>query len=269
MKKLFFLILSLLFFFIGINMLLKNKFTQKDYFPVITIIYDNNPYNKELKTSWGFSCIIKTVKHTILFDTGANGDLLLENMKKLKIDPKKIDFLILSHNHYDHIGGLHKFLENNPSCTIYIPKSFPKQFKNEIKEKGPKIIEVDNPCNICTNVKTTGEMGTEIKEQSLIIKTDKGNLVIVGCAHPGILKIIEKSNKLIENNILLVIGGFHLLNKNETELKKIIEHFKNLNIKYVAPCHCSGDLTRKLFSAQYKKKYINAGVGKIIEIKNL
>lgn len=250
-------------------MILKNKSTVNIQFPIITIIYDNYTYNKDLKTAWGFACLIKTSENNILFDTGGDGNLLLENMNKLNIDPTQINIVVLSHIHGDHVGGIDKFLEKNPNCTVYLPKSFPEQFKKEIKKKETKVIEVDNPYNICKNIKSTGEMNTGVKEQSLIITTNKGNVIITGCAHPGILNIIEKTKSLVGNNILFVMGGFHLLNKSKNELENILKEFKKSNIKYVGPCHCSGDLTRKLFEEEYKEKFINIGAGKTIEIKDL
>ena len=80
----------------------------------ITIVYDNNPYNEELETRWGFSCLIEGLEKTILFDVGGEGSVLLKNMEKLKIDPKKVNVIVLSHIHYDHIGGLSDFLKKNP-----------------------------------------------------------------------------------------------------------------------------------------------------------
>jgi len=99
---------------------------------------------------------------------------------------------------------------------------------------------------------STGQLNGITKEQSLIIKTQNGTCVITGCAHPGIVKIIKKSNELINDKILFVMGGFHLLETSKKELNDIISKFKQLNIKCVGPCHCSGDLTRRLFENEYK-----------------
>lgn len=77
----------------------------------ITIIYDNEAFDKSLKNDRGFSCLIEVFGRKILFDTGANSDILLGNMKKLNIDPEPVDMVFISHSHWDHIGGLHGFKE--------------------------------------------------------------------------------------------------------------------------------------------------------------
>lgn len=234
----------------------------------ITIVYDNNLYKEGLRTAWGFSCVIRCEK-TILFDTGGNGTILLENMKKLNVDPGEIDIVVLSHIHSDHVGGLLKLLEINHNVTVYLPKSFPEGFKEEIERYGARIVEVQEPLKIFDGVYSTGEMVYWVREQSLIIKTERGLIVVTGCAHPGVVNIVKRAKDLLKSNVLLVIGGFHLIGHDESSIRKIVSDLKNLDVKYVAPCHCSGDLARKLFKEEYGDRYINAGVGRMITVKDL
>lgn len=172
----------------------------------ITVSYDNNPYKERLTAAWGFSCVIRGTEKTILFDTGGDGSILLTNMEELGINPKEIDLVVLSHIHGDHVGGLPSFLEKNPEVVVYLPKSFPKGFKDKVKEYGAKIIEVQGPLKIYQGVYSTGELGTWIKEQSLIIHTEEGLIVITGCAHPGIVNIVIKAKNLVKDDVLLVMG---------------------------------------------------------------
>jgi 7,8-dihydropterin-6-yl-methyl-4-(beta-D-ribofuranosyl)aminobenzene 5'-phosphate synthase len=243
----------------------KNKIKETN----ITVTFDNNQYKDGLKTSWGFSCLIRGAEKTILFDTGGDDSILLENMKKLEIDSEEIDLIVLSHIHGDHIGGLYGFLEKNPKVYVYLPKSFPTSLKKNIEKYGAKVVDVQKPVEICKGIYSTGELGTLIIEQSLIIYTDKGMLVITGCAHPGIVKIVERAKKIIKDKVLLVMGGFHLRNKSSKQIEKIISSLKNMEVKYAGPCHCSGDNARKLFEKEYQKNYINIGVGKVINTKDL
>ncbi|NWF75638.1 MAG: MBL fold metallo-hydrolase [Nitrospirae bacterium] len=233
----------------------------------ITIVYDNNPYKAGLKTAWGFSCLVKVIEKTILFDTGGDGFLLLRNMKSLTIDPTEISLIFLSHIHNDHVGGLWNIIENNNKVTVCVPKSFPESFKNEVKGHGIKIIEIQRPVKICDNVYSTGELGVLIKEQSLIIHTYEGLILITGCAHPGIVNIVNKAKDIFKEDIFLLLGGFHLSGKSKDELEKIVYSLKKAGVRNVGPCHCSGDAARAVFKEKYQMNYINVGVGQIIDIR--
>ncbi len=249
---------------------INDKFKETSVFPVrnlsIEVVYDNNPYKEGLKTAWGFSCFIEGTEKNILFDTGGNGELLFDNMKKLKIDPGKIDVVILSHIHGDHVGGLDSFLKENSNLIVYLPQSFPDDFKHNVNSYGAEVVEVGGPVKICKNTFSTGELGGWIKEQSLVIRTNKGLVVITGCAHPGIVKIVEKAKELVSDEVLLVMGGFHLSGYSSGEIGKIILSFKDIGVVYVGLCHCSGYTARRLFKEEFGKNYIDVGVGKKIDI---
>ena len=215
----------------------------------LVTIYDNYKANPELKTGWGFSCLVKIEDKNILFDTGPDSETLLSNMEKMKIDPKEIDFIFISHLHGDHTGGLPGILKIKSNLKVYKPESF------------------SGPTQIINGVWTTGPLGSDIKEQSLIIESERGLIIITGCAHPGVVNIIKKAKEMFPNeNVYLVLGGFHLSGASDSELKKIINEFKKLGVQKVAPCHCSGDRCRELFKQEYKENFIENGVGKIIEI---
>jgi len=234
----------------------------------ITVVYDNNPYKEELETSWGFSCVIAGAGKTILFDTGEDGLLLLSNMKKLAIEPNSIDAVVLSHIHGDHTGGLDDFLKQNSDVEVYLLKSFPEKFKERVRGYGSKIVEVEQDCKICENVYSTGQLGTLIKEQALIVRTDKGLILITGCAHPGIVKILNRAKGILKEDIFLVMGGFHLEWAMKGKIKKTISAFKKLPVRYVGPCHCTGDKARALFEKHFSENYINIGAGKVITLVN-
>ncbi len=232
----------------------------------ITIIYDNNEYDSMLNTAFGFSCLIQTPDKNILFDTGADSPTLLSNMHKLGIDPKDIEIVVLSHIHWDHTGGLFGFLEKNSDVMVYIPASFPDEFKKDIQSAGAQFVEVSSPLKISDYASTTGELEGPPEEQSLVISTSNGIVVITGCAHPGIVNIVKKAKEIINKDIYLVLGGFHLARADDSTINNIIESFKKLNVEKVAPCHCSGTRTREYFKKEYKENYIESGVGKIIKL---
>jgi len=228
---------------------------------VLISVFDNYMINQDLETAWGFGSVIKTPSETILFDTGGDADILLSNMQKMNIDPGSIDKVIISHVHWDHVGGLAGFLEKNNHVTVFIPESFPNSIKNMIINKGAEFIEVLEAEKISDFIYSTGELAGSPKEQSLIIDSKKGLIVMTGCAHPGIVKIIEKAKELINNNLYLVIGGFH------HPPVSVVQKFRELGVEKVAPSHCTGDPVRNAFAQEYKKDFIEYGVGKRIEIK--
>ena len=232
--------------------------------PVITLIsvYDNYQVDTELKTAWGFATVIKTSRDLILFDTGGSSEILLFNIGKLGINPASIKKIVISHIHGDHIGGLEGFLEKNGNVTVFIPSSFPNSIKNMIIQKGAKFVEISTPRKISDFVYTTGELYGPPEEQSLIIDSRKGLVVITGCAHPGIVNIVKKAKELTKKDkVYLVLGGFH------HPPISCVKEFRKLGVEKVAPSHCTGDLVREAFRKEYKEDFIEYGVGRIIEIR--
>lgn len=233
----------------------------------MTVVYDNNAFGENLKADWGFSCLIRGREKSVLFDTGTNGKILLSNMEKLGIHPGEIDTVFLSHEHKDHTGGLEALLNLNSSVEVWLPNFFSSSFKNKIKNKGSTVREVTNFQEICEGAYTSGIIEGWIKEQSLILNTGKGLILITGCAHPRIVKIIDRVKELLKKNIHMVFGGFHLAAYNENEIREIIEQFQDSRVKKVGPCHCTGDEARRLFAEEYKDDFIEIGVGKVIKVQ--
>ena len=228
---------------------------------ILTSVYDNYLVNPELKTSWGFGLTIKTPFEEILFDTGGDSSVLLFNMRKLSIDPKSIDKVVISHVHGDHLGGLEGFLKENSKVKVYIPSSFPDSVRKMIKSYGAEFVDISGPSEISKIVFSTGEMYGPPEEQSLVINSRKGLIVITGCAHPGIVNIVKKVKEMFpQKEVYLVLGGFH------HPPEEVIYKLKELKVEKVAPSHCSGDEIRELFRKEYKENFIENGVGKIIEI---
>jgi len=149
----------------------------------LTIIYDNTSLQHNLQADWGFAALIEAHKKRILFDTGGNGEILLNNMRTLQIDSKSISDVYISHYHFDHIGGLSHFLNENNNAIIHVPSSF-RGVRN-----AKKVIYYDKPKEIFSQFFTTGEL--ENIEQALAIETDKGLVIIVGCSHPKMDKILS------------------------------------------------------------------------------
>ena len=211
----------------------------------ITIVFDNCPDKRGLRTGWGFSSLIEVENAPpLLFDTGADGDSLLDNMKQLHIDPKQIGAIVISHAHGDHTGGLSSILERNEDAEIYVPAS------TVTRLPGRKVIMVSQPIQILESVFSTGEL--KGIEQSLAIKTGKGVLVVAGCSHPGVGTILDAACRY--GKVYGIIGGLHGFHD-----------FDLLDgLSLICPCHCTQykKELRRLFPGQY----ISCGAGLELEL---
>ncbi len=228
----------------------------------ITVVYDNRTLDPDLAPAWGFSCL---VGDDLLFDTGGDGPRLLSNMGQMGLDLWGIRTVVLSHPHGDHTGGLGGILTINKNLTVYLPRSFPSGFKAQVRARA-RVVEVHEPMEIAEGIHTSGEMGRGLVEQSLALVTGQGLVVITGCAHPGIVKIVKKAREIVSGEVYLVLGGFHLGGASRRTVKGIIADFRRLGVQKVAPCHCTGSRAMRMFAAEYGEDFIEIGVGKVLDI---
>ncbi len=233
----------------------------------ITVLYDNAPFKEGLTPDYGFSCLIKAGKKNILFDTGKDGSILFLNSDQLGIDLKKIDLIIASHLHQDHIGGLFPLLEIQPKAAVFLPEST-LELNQQFLERGNKVIIVDHPMQIDKGIFLTGALGQGMKEQSLIINAPSGLIIVAGCSHPGILNIIKRSKELLNRPVFLVIAGFHSMPQTIEGLSAAISQFKLLGVKNVGPAHCTSEQTKAFLKTAYGKNYITIGVGKTLNFSS-
>ena len=203
----------------------------------LTIVYDNETTKEGVKANWGFSCFVETEKTKLLFDTGAKGDILLDNMRSLGIAPDTVDEVFISHDHWDHTGGLNDLLE---AAGEKRPRIYRPNFSREPQEFRDGLI-------------TTGAMtGGVIEEQSLIIRNKIGLVVLVGCSHPGLDRIIRVALEF--GNIHALLGGFHGFDRFDV-LEKI---------PLVLPFHCTKHKEKIL--ELYPSTTSRCGAGKVIDI---
>jgi len=233
----------------------------------VTIVFDNYKGEPGFETGWGYSCVVKRNDEFLLFDTGADGQKLISNIKKAKIDPFLISKIILSHAHKDHTGGLKEIQSLMPEAEIYAGVSFYEEVKKLLPYA--RLFKVSSEVlRITQEVYLTGELEGKVKETSLVLEAKDGVIVLTGCAHPGIEKIIEKVTSEINPKVLAILGGLHLFDKTEEEIKNVIACLESKDVRLLAPSHCTGDLALKLFEKHFKERFLKVGVGTTINFED-
>jgi 7,8-dihydropterin-6-yl-methyl-4-(beta-D-ribofuranosyl)aminobenzene 5'-phosphate synthase len=263
----------------------------------ITVLYDAFGNLPTMKKDWGFAALIEYGGKRILLDTGNNADIFAHNVEAKGVDLRQLDFAVVSHRHGDHTSGLSHLLKINPAVKIYAPQenfgvfgaALPGSFyrRNEslpqdmryFDGKAPETLRFGSPwpeANFTWVTKTTevapgfhlillnGTWGVdlEVKEISLAIDTPDGIVLIVGCSHSTIEKIVEAAKSAINKPLHLVLGGTHLLPANDDQIKGIAASLRDKwNVRYIAPVHCTGEPAFAIFKESFGDRYIYAGVG--------
>ena len=213
------------------------------------IVYDNIAKDG-FDSGWGFACLVELENETILFDTGWDGNVLLSNLKNFGVDPLDIDKIVLSHAHWDHIGGLTHVMR--PDMSVYLPQSFSEHMKGELKTR-LDLHEVEKPQEIMEGVYTTGELENKIEEQSLVLDTSNGMIVLVGCSHPGVPQILSTSSEFGDLNG--IIGGLHGFDEYEV--------LSDLDL--IVATHCTKN--KETISELYPENYFPGKAGMEISLE--
>src|SRR4051794_4840798 len=257
----------------------------------ITILYDAFGTDPSMSKDWGFSALVEIAGRRILFDTGNDADIFAANVKAKGVDLKTLDFVVLSHRHSDHMAGLNYVLSVNPAVKIYAPKegfgiygsSLPSSFyrkddtlPSDMRYYGgapPEVMKfgaawrganfelIDKTVEIAPGMTlialVSDAPGTrELKELSLAINTSEGMVLLVGCSHPGIDKIVEAA-AAINPKIHLIAGGFHLVvASDEVVAKAVISLKETFKAEAVAPGHCTGEPTFAALKKAFGDRYV-------------
>lgn len=235
----------------------------------IRTIFDKFSLDTQYRTGWGVSFL---VDDSILFDTGENGDWLIHNMKTMKVDFGKIDAVVISHDHWDHTGGLWTLLKIKPSITVYACPGFSAAFKQNVRKLGSNLIETDAMTEISPNIYAGKEIigvykEDSIAERALVIDGNSGVSIITGCAHPGVVKIVRVVMEAFRNKqVSLVMGGFHLMGNTRDDIQKVVEEFREMRVQLAGPTHCTGDETENVFKEEYGKNFISIIVGDAVVV---
>jgi 7,8-dihydropterin-6-yl-methyl-4-(beta-D-ribofuranosyl)aminobenzene 5'-phosphate synthase len=210
----------------------------------ISIIYDNTSQREDLTADWGFACLIEAHGHRILFDTGASGELLMTNMELLGIGPSSIDGVFISHDHWDHTGGLSVILAANPTIRVWVPSGC------KSVRPSKQVTVIDGPQSLSAGLHTPGPLGGI--EQSLVMPTDAGVVVVVGCSHPGVGQILEAAST--NGRPYALIGGLHGFD----------DYPRLAGLNLICPTHCTQHIDE--IKSHYPEVYVPGGAGAVIEV---
>jgi 7,8-dihydropterin-6-yl-methyl-4-(beta-D-ribofuranosyl)aminobenzene 5'-phosphate synthase len=267
----------------------------------ITVLYDAFGRAANLQKDWGYSALIEVGGRRILFDTGDNPDILGANVKALGVDLSRLDFVVLSHRHSDHMGGMEYLLSVNPKVKIYAPKetfgiygsSLPSKFYRKHETLQPTMryydgrppetmvfgsawphanIElIDQTAEIAPGLHlialVSDKPGTlELKELSLAIRTPDGIVLVVGCSHPGLDRIVAAA-QTIDLHIHLIAGGFHMVVAPDAAISEAVALLHDsVKVDYIAPGHCTGEPTFAALLQSFGDRYLYAGLGTVIAL---
>jgi 7,8-dihydropterin-6-yl-methyl-4-(beta-D-ribofuranosyl)aminobenzene 5'-phosphate synthase len=270
----------------------------------VTILFDAFGRPSDLRRGWGYSSFIEYGGKRILFDTGSNGANFEHNVKSLGVDLKNLDFVVISHRHNDHTAGLHYVLRENPSVTIYTPVegagfngrtgpalmnlikryvasvpedmryfggSPPAENRTESPWPGARFVQITEPREVLPGfflfTTRSNIAGTiEMNEVSLVIKTPKGGVLVVGCSHPGIELLVEAATK-IDPQVYEVFGGFHLVDRPDAKVTEMVTAFRDKwKIERMAAGHCTGQFAFAELIRVFGPRFDPAGVGSVISL---
>jgi len=268
----------------------------------ITILYDAFGKRSAMKKDWGFAALVEIGGKRILFDTGDNSGIFAENVKAAGVDLRKLDFVVMSHRHGDHMGGLAHLLSVNPGVKIYAPKegfgvygaSLPGSFfrKDEslphemryFDGAPPEVMKfgsawpaakfelIDKTTEVAPGVwliaLVSDAPGTkELKELSLAIDTPEGTVLVVGCSHPGIEAVVEAASQVIPKRLHFIAGGFHLVVAQDDVIARVAASLHDTwKVDAIAPGHCTGEPAFSALRRLFGSRYVYAGLGTVLSI---
>lgn len=262
---------------------------------VVSFVYGNRqPVVQGLKRAWGFSALIQYDDKTILFNTAGQEKILKNNFEVLGISPRSLDAVVISHHHWEMINGLGFIMEENPEIPVYTTETVIKNLLRENPQWASNFHQVDTfeeytPNILFQNLKSSRRHGGPrgIYEVHVILKTDKGLVIFLGCGHPQILRIVQASKALADTDqVHLIAGGTRLLRPNnhiiiedsgedlsirqknyytDEYYAKLMADLKQEGVEYVMPTHCTLEPAEEFFRQAFGDRYINHTLGMRLE----
>nr|WP_246221778.1 MBL fold metallo-hydrolase [Marichromatium bheemlicum] len=236
----------------------------------MTILFDNHDPAGGPRTLWGFAALVRVNGQRLLFDTGSNGPALLRRMRAQGIDPATLDQVFLSHQHWDHIGGLDVVLDANPQLTCVVHDGFSAHLVEDLAGLCGELVVVGaEPHPLAPGIHSTGRLEGPPDEQALVIDTGFGIALISGCAHPGIEALVSRARMLTGAPVRWVIGGLHLMRAAPAEISATVTALQDLGVEWVLPTHCTGTAGVAACQRVYGGRALSGGIGAEVDFAAL
>jgi 7,8-dihydropterin-6-yl-methyl-4-(beta-D-ribofuranosyl)aminobenzene 5'-phosphate synthase len=234
----------------------------------IRIVYDNTVAEPGMSADWGFAAVVDFEGHRLLFDAGAKPGLFAVNLARLAIEPRSIELIVLSHAHTDHAGGLFQPKAIKDSAPLVLLDAFPQSLAERTAAAGYRNQRTTAPLQLLPGIHTTGLVEGTTPEQALAIDTPRGLVVITGCSHPGVVKMVETARRQRNaETVALLVGGFHLLETPADELEKTAQALQKLNVRRIVPTHCTGEKAIALFRERFGAAAGEGGAGRRLVVE--
>ena len=231
---------------------------------LLTLV-DNFSLKPELKAVWGLSILVELPSLKLLFDVGPSFDILQRNAEALSVDLSKVDMVFISHLHADHVGALNGLLAFNPDLEIYLPD--PKLSLAFVRS-GFKAKYMEDAGVLAEGVYTIGVLRGVVDEQALLVVVNDRSVLLTGCAHPGVKRILESAIKISPTGkVQCVVGGLHI--SSASEALDAWSYLKESGVSLISPCHCTGPLARSVLADLFRDGFITNGVGCEIRLNSL
>jgi len=233
----------------------------------VKILFDKEALDQRFAAGWGVSYL---VGEEVLFDAGEKFEHLEKNAHVMGARLDRIKHVVISHDHWDHTGGLWEILRLNPQAAVYVCVNADPEFRARVAAASPRLVDVKDRCRITGAIYSSGECrvsykGKVVAEQSLVVERDQAVSILCGCCHPGLVNIIEKVRHTTSKSVDCVIGGMHMMEIDKRFIAYIAaEAIKN--VKRIGPAHCSGQEAARIFQEVYGKNFIEVKAGMEIEI---
>ncbi len=234
----------------------------------VRVLFEKETVDDRYQGGWGLCYLIG---EDFLFDSGEKFEYLEHNARAMGIDLGAVKHVFISHDHWDHTGGLWKVLEKVSSCTVYACRKSEEEFVQKLANAAAQSVLIEEKARLTGIFYSTGQLiadykGMDLAEQGLVCEGKDGLVLFSGCAHPGIMKMVESVKKEFSRSVSTVIGGLHMLNKEKRYIEYVAGQLKKAGVQSLGAAHCTGFDAQEILRREFGKDFIDIKTGMAFDI---